>query len=176
MKSLLALILILITFIFILTGCVSTHFDASRTETVLPLNKTWVDGQKVEYVTTDISDPTMAKAAGVNYVPRLADAIPSTTSKSILERVYKFSNGEQISIFQSAPKPAGGLNEDHDYSPLWRLVIVKWVKPANLRELKSESELLSAEDAKEISIETTNIVVNCPITKGVDGSRLKGAR
>lgn len=165
-----------ITFIFNLTGCVSTQFYAGKTETILPLNTAWVDGQKVEYVTTDISDLSMAKAAGVNYVPRLANAITSTASRSILERVYKFANGEQISIFQSAPKPAGGFNQDRNYSPLWRLAIVKWLNPHNLRELKSEAELLDAEDGMELSIEITNIVVNCPVTKGVDGSRLKGSR
>lgn len=37
----------------------------------LPLNFAWVDGRKVEYITTDISDPAMAQMLGVNLVPRL---------------------------------------------------------------------------------------------------------
>ena len=66
-----------ITAIFIgfLTGCASTLFDVGRSETVLPLNRAWVDGRSVEYVTTDISDAAMAKAMGANHVPRLAEAI-----------------------------------------------------------------------------------------------------
>ncbi|MBW8846332.1 MAG: hypothetical protein JF607_15315 [Burkholderiales bacterium] len=41
-------------------------------EVVLPLQQAWVDGRRVDYVTTDISDAAMAAQAGVNHAPRLA--------------------------------------------------------------------------------------------------------
>lgn len=167
---------IILTIFSVLSACASSTFDVGRTETVLPLNRAWIDGKKVEYVTTDISDSAMAKTAGVNYVPRLRDAIPKDNSRSILERVYKFPNAEQISIFQSAPSPIGGDNADQNYSPLWRLVLAKWVKTERVRELKSEAELLSAEDKGEISLTVTDIVVNCPVTKYTDGKSLHGVR
>lgn len=160
----------------LLTGCAGARFDEGHSETVLPLNRAWVDGQQVEYITTDISDLTMAKALGVNYVPRLAEAVPTPGQRSVLERVYKFAHNEQISIFQSAPSPTGGDNKEKNYSPLWRMVMVQWRKPEYKRELTSEEALLAAEEKGEISLSITRIVVNCPITRSVDRLPLQGVR
>ena len=162
--------------LMLLTACTTPTFDAHHTETVLPLNRAWIDGHVVEYITTDISDPAMARALGVNLVPRLADAIEAAPGKSVLERVHKFPNNEQQSIFQSAPAPTGAANADRNYSPLWRMVLVRWIKPEAVRELKSEEELLAAEDKKEVDLEVTNIVVNCPVTRGADSQALHGVR
>ena len=151
--------------------------DSERPAVVtLPLNHAWVDGRKVEYITTDISDPAMARALGVNLVPRLAQAIPAQGRPSLVERVYKFADSSQISVFQSAPLPTGSGNMDTSYSPLWRMVLVKWNKPFQARELKSEEEILSATESQELSMEITSIVVNCPITRSVDGNAIAGAR
>ena len=160
----------------LLAACATHSFDAGKTEVVLRLQHAWVDGQLVEYVSTDISDPDAAKLNGLNYVPRLALAIPSDGRKSLVERVYKFPKGEQISIFPSAPTPAGGANVDVNYSPLWRLVMVSWLKPEHIRELKSEEELLTAQDRGEVSLRITNIVANCPVVRSADGTRLLGSR
>jgi len=159
-----------------LAGCAGTTFDAGRTETALPLNRAWVDGHMVQYVTTDISDPTMAKALGVNLVPRLADAIAAPPGHSVLERVYKFPNDEQASVFQSAPLPAGAENADRSYSPLWRMVLVRWAKASKVRVLRSEEELLAAADKGDVTLEVTSIVVNCPVTRGANGRALRGVR
>src|SRR4051794_33770121 len=103
----------------ILTGCATSSFDAAKTEAVLRFQRAWFDGHLVEYISTDISDASLAQQNGMNYVPRLSDAIPAEGRKSLVERVYKFPKGEQISIFPSAPVPAGGANADVNYSPLW---------------------------------------------------------
>ena len=160
----------------LLGGCASPSFDAGRTETVLPLSRAWVDGRTVEYVTTDISDAAMAKAAGANYAPRLAGAVGITGRSSVLERVYKFPGGEQISIFQSAPLPAGSANAVAAYSPLWRMVLVRWKAPANGHVLKSEEDLLAAQERGDVVLEQTQIVVNCPVTRAGDGIALRGVR
>lgn len=167
-------IAIAISMLWLLASCASSHFDVGGTETVLPLSRAWVDGQQVEYITTDISDAAMARAAGVNYAPRLRDAIASRPS--VLERVYKFSGGEQISIFQSAPRPVGAGNTDQAYSPLWRLVMVTRRASGIGPELKSEEELLSAQEKGLVSLEVTDIVVNCPVTRAVGGGSLQGVR
>ena len=160
----------------VLAGCASPFFDVGRSETVLPVSRAWVDGRVVEYVTTDISDAAMARMMGANHVPRLADAVRALPGQSLLERVYKFPNNEQISIFQSAPKPAGGENQDRSYSPLWRVVLVRWANPRFTRELKSEESLLAAEEKRELSLEVTDIVVNCPVTRDSTGQALRGVR
>lgn len=160
----------------LLSGCASPIFDVGRTETVLPLSRAWFEGSVVEYVTTDISDAAMAQMMGANYVPRLKGAIGSQPGQSLVERVYKFVNGEQISIFQSAPQPTGADNKDRAYSPLWRVAEVKWLVAPGNRTLKSEEELLAAKERGLVSITDTDIVVNCPITRGTDKNSLKGVR
>jgi hypothetical protein len=152
-------------------ACASPIFDVGRSETVLPLSRAWV-----EYVTTDISDLAMARMMGANHVPSLAAAARSAPGQSFVERVYKFHGDEQISIFQSAPSPVGAENKDRSYSPLWRVVMVRWTDPALRRELKSEEELLAAEERKQVALEVTDIVVNCPVTRSADGQALRGVR
>ena len=158
----------------LLGGCAGTHTFNTAEETVLPLSRAWVNGRQVEYITTDISDPAMARAAGVNLSPRLRDAIG--VRPSVLERVYKFAHGEQISVFQSAPSPVGGHSTDLNYSPLWRLTLVQWLKRSQQRELRSEEELLAAEENGDVSVTVTDIVVNCPITREIGGQARHGVR
>jgi len=141
----------------------------------LPREQAWVDGRRVEYVTTDISDAAMAAQAGINHVPRLAGAV-GTGSASLTERVYKFADGAQISIFASGPAPVGAARPDPNYSPLWRLVMVRWKAGKPPRELRSEEALLDAQGKGEVELDVTGIVVNCPITRGVDGTALRGVR
>jgi hypothetical protein len=145
----------------VISGCATrTEFASSMT---LPTNQAWVENRKVEYITTDISDQAMAHGTSANYVPRLRDAVG--TQKSVLERVYKFPNDEQISVFQSAPSPIGSANLDKSYSPLWRMVMVTWLVPRKFKELRSEEEILSAQDQGLIELKVTDIVVNCPIVR-----------
>lgn len=160
----------------LLTGCASPFFDVGRTETVLPLSRAWFEGRRVDYIVTDVSDAGMARMMGANYVPRLQNAIGNRSRPSLVERVYKFVNGEQISIFQSAPTPAGPENADQNYSPLWQVAEVRWLDGARPRELKSEEALLAAQDKGEVSITVTNVVVNCPVTRDGNGVPLKGVR
>lgn len=159
-----------------LTACASPIFDVGRSETVLPVSRAWVDGRRVQYITTDVSDVAMAQMMGVNHVPGLAFALKAAPGQAFVERVYKFPNAEQISIFQSAPNPVGAENRDQSYSPLWRVVMVRWADAAQKRELRSEEELLAAEDKQELSLEVTDIVVNCPVTRSDRGPSLKGVR
>ena len=160
----------------IVAGCQSASFEADRTETTLPVSAAWVDGNKVEYVTTDVSDSAMAEMLGVNYVPRLANVIPEPGGPSALARVYVFPGGEQISIFQVAPQPAGPTNTDRHYSPLWRVVMVRWLRQERVRELKSEGALFTAERNGDVSIEVTGVIANCPVTRSADGRALRGVR
>lgn len=162
--------------IAMLSGCASPFFDVGRTETVLPVSRAWVDGRVVEYVTTDVSDAAMAQMAGANHAPRLQGAIAGPGRPSILERVYKFSGGEQISIFQSAPGPVGSASARSSYSPLWRVALVHWPKGSSVAEFRSEEALLAAQDKGLLSIEVTDVVVNCPVTRAADGQRLRGVR
>jgi len=158
----------------LLSGCAT--FDRGGRETVLPLQRAWIDGRLVEYVTTDASDAAMARERGANYAPRLAKAATALATASVLERVYMFAQKEQLGIFQSGPLPTGPDSTDAGYSPLWRVVWVHWTDPAARRELRSEEEVLAAEERGQLRLEVTPIVVNCPVTRGVDGVALPGVR
>lgn len=162
-------LLLAVAALLVLAGC-----SSGPAEVRLPLHRAWVDGRQVEYVTTDISDAAMARLEGVNHVPRLALALGGPGRPAVTERVYKFVNGEQITVFQSAPLPTGGANADPNYSPLWRMVLVRWLRPEAVRELRSEEQVLAAQERGEVALEVTGIVVNCPITRSVDGQALRG--
>ena len=146
--------------VLLLAACAQGPRQAD--EARLPRLQAWVDGRRVDYVTTDISDAVMAAQAGVNHVPRLRDALGSGRA-SLTERVYKFSDGRQASVFPSAPAAPGAREPDRNYSPLWRLVLVAWKPGAAVRELRLEEAVLAAAEAGELSLTVTDIVVNCPI-------------
>ncbi len=152
---------------------------APATHVGLPLQQAWFEGLKVDYVTTDISDAAMASAMGVNHVPALAQALAPVAPgrpRTPVERVYKFANGEQLSIFPSVPRPVGGANADASYSPLWALVEVRWKAGATPRLLSSEEALLAAEQAGQVELRHTGIVVNCPVVRTPGGGALSGLR
>jgi hypothetical protein len=166
--------LICVTLVALLLAACA-HSPLPPEELVLPRQQAWVDGRRVDYVTTDISDAAMARQGGVNHVPRLADAL-GTGRASLTERVYKFEDGAQISVFASGPAAPGAARPDPAYSPLWRLVLAHWKAGVPPRELRSEEAVLAAADADELVLTVTSIVVNCPITRGVDGVALRGSR
>lgn len=59
----------------LLGACSSAGSSGPKPTVSLPLNTAWMDGHRVEYITTDISDRAMAQALRVNLVPRLGQAI-----------------------------------------------------------------------------------------------------
>jgi hypothetical protein len=144
----------------------------------LPLVSGWFDGRAVYYVTTDVSDPRAAQEMGANYVPRLADAIPSQPlhpgQRSAVEHIYSFGNFRQGGVLPSIPRPAGTGN--HNYSPLWLVQKVNWLPGHTPRVLKSEEAILAAADNGEVTVTPTGIVVNCPVIFSEQGGLLKGAK
>jgi len=151
---------------FLLTACGGLPQVPITGEVPLVVRVAWVDGRKVDYITTDVSDAAVAREQGANHVPRLADAVVKTPgAKSLLERVYAFPGKEQIPVFQSAPQPAGPHNTDRAYSPLWRMVTVTWRPHAKVRELRSEEAILQAEDKGEVAVTVTDVVLNCPVLR-----------
>jgi hypothetical protein len=162
--------LISVIFVVLISACTSLP---QKNTVELPLLTAWYEGQPVYYITTDVSDQAMAAQMQANYAPRLTDAIPHYPKppyvKTVLERVYAFPNGEQTTnIFASIPKPLGSASQDPSYSPVWLMYVVSWVDKDKSKELRSESDIFDAEAAGLVTIERTNVVVNCPIVS-LDG-------
>ena len=143
----------------------------------LPAVMGWFEGQVVHYVTTDTSDAAMSADMGVNFVPRLAYALgaPPGTPNAV-ERIYRFTNFEQGNVLPSAPVPTGPGNKDRAYSPVWVLVMVTWRAGQQPRILRSEEEVLAAQEKGQVSLQTTQAVVNCPVIITAQGGALRGAR
>jgi hypothetical protein len=98
----------------------------------------------------------------VQTVPALAK-VPAKA----LANLYLFMNGIagpnpfgfQRNVIDSVPGEPG-------YSPLWLHTFVRWKDPSKARELKSESEILAASRAGEVSIERSKLVIDCPVIPG----------
>ncbi len=160
-----------------LIGCKSlvTHPEPAVTRVSLPVLSGWYEGKRIYYVTTEISDPEMAVAAGATYAPRLWDALPPNPRPpdwaTVLDRVYKFPANDQDAVFASAPGPLGPGSTDVKYSPLWIAYMVTWNAVGHHRPLLSEAIILDAEASGEVKVARTDIVINCPIV-ATAGSRL----
>lgn len=145
----------------------------------LPLLSAWYEGKKVYYITTDVSDPKVAQIMGANLTPRLSDGLPGypkpPTQKSLIERVYAFTNSPQDKVFSSAPAPIGPASADRHYSPIWLAVNVTWAPTANQKTLTSEEEILEQEDAHLLTLEQTEVLLNCPIVGSETGGFLPNA-
>ncbi|MFZ6649568.1 DUF7482 domain-containing protein [Undibacterium sp. TJN25] len=141
----------------------------------LPLLAGWYQGNLVHYISTDMSDRDMAQQTATNYVPRLKHALraPVPGQPSAVDRVYKFPNFNQGSVFPSAPQPAGYASTSAEYTPLWVVYMVSWLPGTKPRVLRSEEEVLDAEEKKLVSIQATDIVVNCPILFAVKDGKLQ---
>jgi hypothetical protein len=162
------------------TGCANLPVQpASGNFIELPLVPGWFEGKRVWYITTDMSDPAMARAGNVNYVPSLANALPAEPripgAPSTIDRIYKFMNFDQGSVLPSIPQPLGGRNNNTQYSPLWQLYAVYWQPGKIPHELHSEQEVLEAQDEGLIRIQALRIIVNCPVVK-IEAELLPGSR
>ncbi|WP_237772468.1 DUF7482 domain-containing protein [Herbaspirillum robiniae] len=162
-----------------LAAAPAVHAQQNTDTVELPLISGWYEGKPVRYVTTDVSDRQAAAEMGANYVPRLANAIAPQPAapgqKSAVERIYSFANFRQGGVLPSLPNPTGSGNADPNYSPLWQVHKVIWQAGKTPRLLKSEEEILAAEDGGEVKIEKTGIIVNCPVVISEYGS-LPGIR
>ncbi|MFG6489364.1 hypothetical protein ACG04R_21955 [Roseateles sp. BYS78W] len=152
----------------LLLGAASAFAQAQ--EITLPLKEAWFEGQIVHYVSTDISDPGIARKQGINYVPALADTLKPGMP---VERAYKFPGDEQATVLPSIPRPVGGANADATYSPLWVLVMVRWKPGVTPHTLTSEEAVLAAEEKGEVELTRTKIVANWPVVRA-RGAALQG--
>lgn len=140
---------------------------------VLPAGKAWADGKEIFFVHTEASNADVAQlltdmmSSPVIYVPSLAD-VPAGS----LADVYVFDNGLegmgpfgfQADVFNNPPGTDG-------YSPLRRVNVVTWADPSKARLLTTETEIVSAKDAGEVTIAQPGVVVNMPFAVWDGGQR-----
>jgi hypothetical protein len=149
---------------------VDTAFAA---DDLAPLVQGIYEGEAVLFMHTEASDPDVADlltdmmGPQVVTVPGLAE-IP----EALLGTVYVFTNGIsgtgpmgfQPDLFDSIPG-------DPEYTPLRAISRVMWQDEQIPRQINSVYELEAAEEAGEITLEPTGMVVNMPILVWPGGSR-----
>jgi len=156
----------------------TAKIPATPTLISLPLSKGYVNGKIAYFIATDASDNSTALEISrnlkykVNFSPSLA-----LVSESSRQQGYEFVNGVRgQGAFGYQLPVASKLPVDNDYSPIVQLNFVKWNRDItdygstfnnhtsnNARELKSVSEIMSAQTNKELTIARTNILVNSPV-------------
>ena len=134
----------------------------------------FANGQTILFIHTEASDAGVAKiltdmmGSPVLVVPSLADA-----PESMLANVYAFKNGLRLGegpfgftadVFDRLPGNKG-------YSPLRTVNLVYWEDEKRARVLKSTVEVIDAQRAGELRIESTGIVVNMPLLTWPGGER-----
>ena len=165
--------------ICLLPACATTHPGTVPNAIVLPVLPAWFEGKLVRYIVTDVSTPDMARMMNANTSQRLRDALPAGNAKGVrnaLERVYKFPDQPQFSVFPSIPSPLGPQSTDVAYSPIWRVVEARWLKGKTVRELKSEEQILAAVDSGDLMLTETDVVINCPVVWVEGQPLLPGSR
>jgi hypothetical protein len=116
----------------------------------------YYDSHRDEYVNTDDSSKSQATAFKIAYSPVLVKAIPKATSPMYFV-VGRHAVG-QIAFFGSEP---GGSA----YSPLWQEYLVRWKTGVTPVVLKSDNQALSLSAKGKLTIRSTMVVINSPITK-----------
>lgn len=133
--------------------------------TKFPVIGGYAHGREVNYLLQEISKPDVARLM----TEKTGVQIPVVESlaqvpRSALADLYLFMNGIsgpnpfgfQKNVIDSVPGEAG-------YSPLWLHTFVKWKDGVTPRELKSEEEILKASTDGEVTLEKTDLVINCPV-------------
>ena len=99
----------------------SARVDVAHEQVTLPLLKGSFQGSTVWYVVTDDSDRADAQARGLNYVPKLANALGTKAvqrATKLADGTLAFSGGVDFSPVRSVvPGPAGNEFAGGSYTP-----------------------------------------------------------
>ena len=165
--------------LLLLQACGTTDYGRTPNAVVVPALPGWYEAKAVRYIVTDVSNVDMARMMGANTAGRLGDVVPPANSpgaRNALERVYKFASPAQPSVFPSIPNPLGPESRDKAYSPVWRVVEVRWQPGRAARELKSEEQVLATVERGDTTLTVTDIVINCPVIWVEGQALLPGTR
>lgn len=161
----------LLVLAFLLAACAPKGQEMPTA--LLPAGMAYAEGQEIYFVHTEASDSEVAQllsdmmSSPVLLVPALAE-----TPENALADVYVFDNGLagegplgfQPDVFNHPPGTEG-------YSPLRRLNVVTWEDASLARLLKSETEIMAALAADQLSIAQPGVVINMPFVVWDGGKR-----
>lgn len=122
------------------------------------LHEAMVGGALVHFIRTDVSDEEYAEQEELVFVPRMANL----ADEGLAAAAYQFDNGAdgQRTVLSTEP------GRD-DYTPAFRLHRVQW--DSTPRVLESEEQIQQAQEAGDLTVESTSIVVNYAVISWSDG-------
>lgn len=140
---------------------------------LVPPVKGYAEGQEIFFIHTEASDSSVAKlltdmmASPVLVVPSLAHASPA-----MMANVFVFTNGSkgggpmgfQPDVFDRPPGHSG-------YTPLRALNLVTWKDEGAAWELRSATDVRTAESKGEVTISRPGLVINMPFLTWPGGHR-----
>jgi hypothetical protein len=151
----------------------------------LPLQVGFFNGATALYITPEVGvDPNapagiiaaakqVATGFNSNFIPQNFGVLPGSTA---VDDIFVFTNFTQGNVLASAPHPAGPTNIDTNYSPLWQVSLVSWKSPQQGRVLTSQTDITTAANAGEVTIQKTPIIVECSVMFTPGGGLLPGSR
>ena len=164
-------LLIAATLTLIAAACVPQQNGPATVE--LPAGKAFAEGKEIYFVHTEASDPDVSETlTNMMNSPVVHVASLANVPQEALANVYVFTNGVegsgpfgfQADVFDN---PAG----TEGYTPLRRLNVITWADGAQVRELTSAADVLSAQAAGELTIEQPGVVINMPFVVWDGGQR-----
>ena len=131
---------------------------------VIPLIKGLYDGKDILLIITEVSDKAMKDQIGnftgfpVNYDANLTKISQGIGNLWIFKNGFKGPGfmGFQASVVDSIPGDPG-------YTPLWRVSLVEWKPGITPTILGSDDAIAAAQSKGQITVTSTNVVVNSPI-------------
>ncbi len=156
----------------VLTACTTANTTTGNYAQI-PVGKAYAEGSEIYFSHTEASDAGIAEKltnmmqSPVLFVPELGQ-IPT----EFLANVYVFENGVsgdgplgfQVDVFNAPPS-------SEEYTPLRQILIVNWVSTENAVVLKSEAEVLAAQEDGKLTISESGVVVNMPFMVWDGGKR-----
>lgn len=164
-------------FILLLTMVTFTACSAVNGSTIpyasVPAGMAYAEGKEIYFSHTEVSDPEVGeKLTAMMKSPVLVVPSLGKIPADLTPPVYVFENGPsgkgplsfQADVFSDPPGSDG-------YSPLRRITFVSWANPANGVVLKSASEVTDKAGTGDLTLKTTDIVVNMPFMSWDGGKR-----
>lgn len=150
----------------------------------LPLQIGFFNGQTALYITPEVGvDPSagqsiiaaaqqVATGFNANFIPQNFASLPGSGA---VDDIFVFTNFNQGNVLASASNPAGPGNADTDYTPLWQVNLVTWIK-GRPTALTSQADITTAAQNGFVSVQKTPIIVECSVIFTPRGGLLPLAR
>ncbi len=152
------------------TGASMLKLTTPNAPVVIPLFKALYDGKGVLFIITEVSDKTMKDQIG-NFTGSPVNYEPNLTKSQDIGQLWIFKNGVkgpglmgfQTNVLNSIPG-------DPHYTPLWKVNLVEWKTTGTNASttptiLGSDNDIADAAKKGQITITTTNVVINCPVVQ-----------